>query len=123
MAANGIEQIYGADDIFSPRAIQAYITQLRRADRAAANEIADSAEAIQQVIANSPGIGILLGYDSRRKARIIVEPLMEAANAHNAAASLAVLSWQRFYKHFGDSIEAARQAKGGRGKKMDWGDA
>jgi hypothetical protein len=122
--STSIEAIYGGDDIYSPRAIQEYLNRLRRADRAACTEIADTAEALQQVIANSPGIGVLLGYDSKRKARMICEPLQEAANAHSAAANLAVLSWQRFYKHFGGVIEQTRQAKRGAGRKtMDWTDA
>ena len=120
---NAIEQLYGGDDIFSPRAVQAYLTQLRRVDRAACNEIADTAETLQQVIANSPGIGVLLGYDSRRKARLICEPLHEAANAHAAAANLAGLAWQRFYKHFGDTIEQSKRSKRGGKKTMNWEDA
>lgn len=121
---NHIEAIYGTDDFCSPRAIQEYLNQLRRADRAACNEISDTAAAIQQVIANSPGIGVLLGYDSRRRARNICEPLQEAANAHNAAANLAVLSWQRFMKHYGDAIEQTKRAKKGAGRKtMNWDDA
>lgn len=118
-----IEQLFGTDDVFSPREIQAYLNQLRRVDRAACQEIADTAEVIQQVIARSPGVGILLGYDSRRRARMICEPLQEAANAHNAAANLAVLSWQRFIKHFGDTIEETRRSRGQAGRRtMNWED-
>ena len=118
-----IEAIYGGDDIYSPRAIQEYLNQIRRADRAASNEIADTAAAIQQVIASSPGIGILLGYDSRRRARNVCEPLIEAARAHHAAANLSALAWQRFMKHYGKAIDLSRKAKGSGRKTMDWDDA
>lgn len=121
--SGGIERFYGADDVFSPRAIQEYLNRLRRSDRAAANEISDTAEMIRQVVENSPGVGILLGLDTRRKARLVVEPLFEAARAHDAAAALSVLAWQRFYRHFGDAIEATRRQKGSSNRKMDWGDA
>lgn len=116
-----IEQLFGTDDLYSPRAIQAYLNQLRRADRAAATEIADNAEELQSIIERSPGIGILLGWDSRRRARLICEPLHEAANAHSVAAKLSILAWQRFHQHFGNAIEAASGKSRGK-KTMDWGD-
>lgn len=120
---NGLEQIFGYDDSYSPRAIQAYLARLRRADRMIAHEIHDTAEELKTVIERSPGIGVLLGYDSRRKARLVCEPLFEAANAHNAAANLAVLSWQRFHKHFGEAIEQARRAKQRPGQRtVNWDD-
>lgn len=118
-----VEKIYGADDLYSPRAIQEYLNRLRRADRAAATEIGDNAEELRAVIARSPGIGVLLGWDSRRKAQRICEPLFEAANAHNAAAKLEILAWQRFYQHFGETIEALSGKKPKSKKTMDWGDA
>lgn len=120
---NAIEALYGSDDLYSPRAIQEYLHQLRRVDRAAANELHDSAEMLRSVIEHSPGTAILLGFDTKRRARLVAEPLYEAANAHNAAANLSVLAWQRFHRHFGDAIEAARKAKGKGGRRqMNWDD-
>jgi predicted ATPase len=118
-----IEQIFGTDDLYSPRTIQEWINRIRRANRLAAIEIRDNAEELKGVIARSPGIGMLLGWDSRRKAQRICEPLFEAANANDAAAKLQILAWQRFYQHFGETIDLASGGKG-RGKKtIDWGDA
>lgn len=118
---NAIAQLFGTDDLCSPRAVKEYLDQIRRVDRAACNELADTAEMLEQVIASSPGVGILLGWDSKRKARQITLPLHEAANAHNAAANLAVLAWQKFYKHFGETIESSQKPRGKR--QMDWSDA
>lgn len=118
-----IERIYGTDDLYSPRAVQAYLNQLRRADRAACAEIGDVAEMMEQVLSRSKGVPILMHVDTRWMARRVVEPLNEAANAHNAAANLAVLTWQRFHRHFGTVVDEARRSKGKSARRMDWGDA
>jgi len=119
---NAVEQLYGADDLFSPRAVKEYLDRVRRAERSAATELGDAAELLEAVLASSPGVGILLGWDSRRRARMICAPLNEAANAHNAAATLSVLAWKRFHATFGDTIDAAK-GRGSRSRTMDWTEA
>lgn len=119
-SVNAIEALYGTDDLYSPRAIQEYLNQIRRADRSAACELHDSAEMLRGVIEHSQGAAVLLGFDTRRRARLVAEPLYEAANAHNAAANLSVLAWKRFHQHFGGAMDAARKAKGKSGRQMRW---
>jgi len=113
-----ISKIYGADDLESPRAIREYLQRVRRASRIAATEIGDCAEQLETIISASPGVGILLGWDTRRRARHICEPLNEAANATNVAAKLAVVTWKRFEDVYGETLEQASGKK--RGKQINW---
>lgn len=115
-----LDSIFGEDEPTSPRKIREYIREVKKVSRAAANALTDDAPIITETITNSPGIPVLMGFDLRRKARRTEEPLMEAANAFNAAHNLANLAWLRFYHDFKDVLESAGKPKGGR--KMDWSD-
>lgn len=105
----------------SPRMIKQYIQRVKLVSRAAANALTDDAPAIAEVIAATPGIPIFMGLDLRRKARRAEEPLMEAANAFNAAHNLANLAWLRFYADFKDVLESPA-AKVRKGRQMNWQD-
>jgi hypothetical protein len=120
MAAINLDSIFGDDEPTSPRKIREYIREVKKVSRAAANALTDDAPIITETITNSPGIPILMGFDLRRKARRTEEPLMEAANAFNAAHSLANLAWMRFYHDFKDVLESSGKPK--RGRQMDWSD-
>lgn len=119
--SNNLSAVFGTDDLGSPRAIREYLNRLRRAARVASNEIGDTAEQLETIISLSPGVGILLGADSRRRARYICEPLHEAANAANACAGLSVVTWQRFERKYGEVLDQARSGKPGR-KQIKWDD-
>lgn len=116
-----VQRVYGADDLYSPRMIAAYLQQLQRADRAAAGEIEDAAAALETIIKHSAPAAVALGMGGGIRARTIVEPLTEAANAHFAAAKLAQLCWTRFYRVFGEHIEATRRTP--KNKRMNWEDS
>lgn len=113
-----VSKIYGADELESPRAIREYLQRIRRASRIAAQETGDCAGQLETIISASPGIGILLGWDTRRRARHICEPLNEAANALNVSAKLAVVTWTRFERVYGETLEQAAGKK--RGKQINW---
>jgi hypothetical protein len=117
-----LPNLFGDDDLTSPRAIREYLNRVRRVSRKGAQDIEDDSEVLFSIIANSKGIPILMGADMRRKGHHIVEPLREASNAYSAAARLSVLTWQRFHKHFGEAIEAAG-SKRKSGRQMDWSDS
>lgn len=108
----------------SPRLIREYINRVRFLSRAATQALEDDSEIIYQVIANSAGIPLLFGADTRRKARWVQEPLGEASNAFNAARNLSTLSWQRLSKTFKPVIDASGGSKTRKGAPtMDWSDA
>jgi hypothetical protein len=115
-----LDEIFGEEDPTSPRKIREYIRQVKKVSRAAANALTDDAPIITETITNSPGIPILMGFDLRRKARRTEEPLMEAANAFNAAHNLANLAWARFYHDFKDVFEESNKPR--KGRQMDWSD-
>jgi hypothetical protein len=115
--------LFGDEDLMSPRAIREYLNRIRRISRMGSQELEDGAEQIFGVLEKAPGMAVLMGWDSRRMAGRIVEPLRHAVGAYDAAARLSVLTWQRFNKEFGPVIEAEQKNKGKSGKKMDWTDA
>ncbi|HEX5543657.1 MAG TPA: hypothetical protein VFX60_19240 [Micromonospora sp.] len=116
-----LEAPFGDEDPTSPRKIKEYIKQVKLVSKAASDALTDDAPLIKDVIAHSPGIPILMGFDLRRKAARVEEPLMEAANAMNAAKNLANLAWQRFYHDFREVLEAPAARKRS-GREMDWTD-
>lgn len=118
-------EIFPSEDLASkpsPRVIRDYIRKVGRINRQATLELEEDVEIIHQVIASSPGIPILMGMDMRRRAKWIVDPLSEAANAHNAARNLSILAWQRFQRQFGPAMEAASKGRSKGRPTMDWSD-
>jgi hypothetical protein len=113
--------LFGGDDLDSPRAIRDSLNRARRITRIGQTDLEDWCEELEQIISDAPGVPILFGADSRRKARRVCEPLGEAANAMGASSRLIVLTWQRFHHEFGGLMENAAQSKGRKGgRKMDW---
>ncbi len=114
--------LFGDEDLYSPRAIREYLNRIRRVSRMGSQELEDGSEQLMSILEKTPGVAVLMGWDSRKMAHRIVEPLRHAVGAYDAAARLSVLTWQRFNKEFGPVIEAEQRNRG-KGKKMDWSDA
>jgi len=110
--ANGRIDELADIDIDSSEALALYLRRANRLYKDLTMEIGYSAEEILENLASVPGTAVLLGMDSRVRAKHVASPLVKAREATEFAGQQLVKSGVLFRRYFSEELgRSGRPAK------------